>query len=81
MSFAAQGRPIVATPTFGAEGASGGAPVTRAQGRQGRRALAQAVASGASGDADEASKEARRPWSRVATSAPKDPGHVATADV
>jgi hypothetical protein len=63
----------MAAPTFGAEGASGGAPVMRAQGRQGLRALAQDVASGASGSADEASKEARRPRPRIATSAPKVP--------
>jgi hypothetical protein len=63
----------MAAPTFGTEGASGGAPVMRTQGRQGRRALAQDVASGASGSADETSKEARRPRPRIATSAPKVP--------
>ena len=68
-----QGRPIIAAPTFVAEGASGGAPVMKAQGKQGLRALAQDVASGASGSADEASEEARRPRPRVATSAPKGP--------
>jgi hypothetical protein len=35
MSFAVQGRPVEAAPAFGTEGASGRAPVTRAQGRQG----------------------------------------------
>jgi hypothetical protein len=68
-----QGRPVEAAPTFGTEGASGRAPVTRAQGKQRRRPLAQDVASGASGGADEAFKEARRPRSGVATSAPKVP--------
>jgi hypothetical protein len=42
-----------------------------AQGKQGQRALALDVASGASGGADEAPEEARRPRPRVATSAPK----------
>jgi hypothetical protein len=71
MSFAVQGRPVEAEPTFGTEGASGRAPVTRAQGRQRRGALAQDVASRASGGADKAPKEARRPGPGVATSAPK----------
>jgi hypothetical protein len=63
----------VAAPTFGAEGAGGRAPVTRAQEGQGRKTLAREIASGAGGGADEASEEARRPWSRVAASAPKVP--------
>jgi hypothetical protein len=53
-----QGRSIIAVLTFGAEGASGGAPVMKAQGKQGLRALAQDVASGVSGSADEAPEEA-----------------------
>jgi hypothetical protein len=61
----------VAAPTFGAEGAGDRAPVTRAQAGQGRKTLARDIASGAGGGADEAFEEARRPWSRVTTSAPK----------
>jgi hypothetical protein len=61
----------VAAPTFGAEGAGGRALVTKAQEGRGRKTLAQDTASGAGGGADEASEGARRPWSRVATSAPK----------
>jgi hypothetical protein len=61
----------VAAPTFGAEGADGRAPVTKAQEGQERGALAEDIASGAGGGADKASGEARRPWSKVATSAPK----------
>jgi hypothetical protein len=61
----------VAAPTFGAEGADGRAPVTKAREGQERGAPAEDTASGAGGGADEASEEARRPWSRVATSAPK----------
>jgi hypothetical protein len=61
----------VAAPTFGAEGAGGRAPVTKAQEGRGRKTLARDIASGAGGSADEASEEARRAWSLVATSAPK----------
>jgi hypothetical protein len=61
----------VAAPTFGAEGAGGRAPVTKAQEGQGRRTPAQDIASRAGGGAAEASEEARRPRSRDDTSAPK----------
>jgi hypothetical protein len=61
----------VAAPTFGAEGADGRAPVTKAQEGQERGALAEDIASEAGGGASKASEEARRSWSRVATSAPK----------
>jgi hypothetical protein len=61
----------VAAPTFGGEGADGRAPVTKAQEGQERGAPAEDIASGAGGGAGKVSEEARRPWSRVATSAPK----------
>jgi hypothetical protein len=51
----------VAAPTFGAEGADGRAPVTKAQEGQERGAPAKGTASGAGGGADKASEEARRP--------------------
>jgi hypothetical protein len=49
----------VAAPTFGAEGADGRAPVTKAREGQERGAPAEGTASGAG--ADKASAEARRP--------------------
>jgi hypothetical protein len=61
----------VAAPTFGAEGADGRALVTKAQEGQERGALAEDIATEAGGGAGKASEEARRSWSRVATSAPK----------
>jgi hypothetical protein len=51
----------VVAPTFGAEGADGHAPVTKAQEGQERGAPARGTASGAGGGADKASEEARRP--------------------
>jgi hypothetical protein len=51
----------VAAPTFGAEGADGRAPVTKAREGQERGAPAKGTASGAGGGADKASAEARRP--------------------
>jgi hypothetical protein len=60
----------VAAPTFGAEGADGRA-LTKAQEGQERGALAEDIATEAGGGAGKASEEARRSWSRVATSAPK----------
>jgi hypothetical protein len=73
----------VAAPTFGAEGASGRAPVTKAQEGQGRRTPAQDTAFGAGGGADEASEETRRPGPGTLLRHRRcdDPGHVATADV
>jgi hypothetical protein len=61
----------VAAPTFGAEGADGCAPVTKAQEGQERGAPAEGTTSRAGGGADKASEEARRPRSRVAGSSPK----------
>jgi hypothetical protein len=61
----------VAAPTFGTEGTDGRAPVTKAQEDQERGAPAEYIASGAGGGAGKASEEARRPWSRIATSALK----------
>jgi hypothetical protein len=61
----------VAAHTFGAEGTDGRAPVTKSQEGQERGAPAEDIAPGAGGGAGKASEEARRPWSRVASSAPK----------
>jgi hypothetical protein len=51
----------VAAPTFGAEGADGRAPGTKAREGQERGAPAEDTASGAGGGADNASADARRP--------------------
>jgi hypothetical protein len=61
----------VAAPTFGAEGTDGRAPATKVREDQERGAPAGDIASGASGGAGKVSEEARRPQSRIATSAPK----------
>jgi hypothetical protein len=61
----------VAAPTFGAEGTDGRAPATKVREDQERGAPAEDIASGAGGDTGKASEEARRPQSRIATSAPK----------
>jgi hypothetical protein len=71
MSLVVQEWPLVAAPTFGAEGADGRAPVTGAQEGQERGAPAEGTASRAGGGVDKAPEEARRPRSRVAASSPK----------
>jgi hypothetical protein len=53
--------PFVAAPAFGAKGADGRAPVTKAREGQERGAPAEDTASGAGGGADKAYAEARRP--------------------
>jgi hypothetical protein len=84
MSFAVQGRLFVAASTFGAEGASGGAPVTRAQGRHG-------VESADPGQRVRGPRRRERSVQRGPTpqirgrcfgaEGADDPGHVATASV
>jgi hypothetical protein len=71
MSLVVQEWPLVAAPAFGAEGADGCAPVTKAREGQERWAPAEDTASGAGGGADEAYAGARRPWSWATASSPK----------
>jgi hypothetical protein len=61
MSLIVQEWPLVAATTFGAEGAVGRAPVTKAREGQERGAPTEDTAPGAGSGADKASEEARRP--------------------
>jgi hypothetical protein len=84
MSFAVQGRLFEAAPTFGTEGASGGAPVARARGRHGVESADPGRRVRGPRRRERSIQRGPAPQVRgrcFGTEGADDPGHVATANV